>query len=401
MNPQFQAPNQNLRILCVDDELNVLAAYQRNLRKLFHLTTAPSGDEALRLIKHQGPYAVIVADMRMPEMDGVQLLAEVKRLAPETIRIMLTGDADQRTAMAAVNQGQIFRFLTKPCEPETLAAALFSGLAQYRLVTAEKELLEKTLNGSVQLLTEVLSLADPEGFGRCQILKDNILTFARHFDVLQTWDLEMGAMLAQIGCVTLPPQVLAKWRHDAPLTEAEKDLIAKLPEVGAHLLEKIPRLEPVACIVRYQQKNFDGTGFPPDRLAGQDIPIGARLLKVLADLASLEASGQTKAMALQIMQHRTGYYDPAVMQAVSVSLDIYLPPAMVLSIWVKDLQSGYEILSDVKNKDNMLIVKAGTTVSPLLLARLQNFASLAMLQEPIRVRLPADPGETPAAGSEA
>ena len=388
MHPQ--SPTPSLRILCVDDDANMLSAYQRNLRKQFSLDTVPSGAEALRLIRDHGPYAVIVADMRMPEMDGVELLTEVERLAPQTIRIMLTGNADQLTAMDAVNRGHIFRFLTKPCAPETLVAALCAGQEQYRLVTAEKELLEKTLNGSVQLLIEVLSLADPAGFGRCQILRDNILTFARHFNLPQTWDMEMGAMLAQIGCVTLPPAVLAKWRSGSLLSGAEKDLIAHVPEVGAQLLGNIPRLEQVARMVRYQHKNFDGTGLPHDDVAGQDIPIGSRLLKVLADLASLEAASKPKALALQAMQRRLGYYDPTVIQAVSVSLDIYLPSAEDLHVAAKDLQPGYLIMSDIKNVDGILIVKAGATVSPLLLARLRAFASLAMLQEPITVRVPKD-----------
>ena len=400
MNPQPHLPNLSLRILCVDDEANVLAAYQRNLRKQFSLDTVPSGAAALRLIQSQGPYAVIVADMRMPEMDGVQLLTAVKRLAPETIRIMLTGDADQSTAMEAVNQGHIFRFLTKPCAPETLVAALCAGQEQYRLVTAEKELLEKTLNGSVQLLTEVLSLADPVGFGRGQILRDHILTFAKHFNVPHTWDLEIGAMLAQLGCVTLPPAVLTKWRNGAALTGAEKDLVARVPEVGSRLLGNIPRLEQVARMVRYQQKNFDGSGLPQDEVAGQDIPIGARLLKVLADLSLLEGANKPKEAALQVMQRRLGYYDPDVLQAVSASLDIYLPATEILAIAVKDLQLGYLIMSDVKSLDDILIVKAGATVSHLLLERLHNFANFAGVREPITVRVPKDVGGTVVVGSE-
>jgi response regulator RpfG family c-di-GMP phosphodiesterase len=382
------------RILCVDDEANVLSAYQRNLRKQFLLDTALSGTEALRLIADHGPYAVIVADMRMPEMDGVQLLAEVKRRAPDTTRIMLTGNADQHTAVEAVNQGHIFRFLTKPCTPETLVAALHAGQEQYRLVTAERELLEKTLNGSVQLLTEVLSLADPVAYGRGQMLKDNILTFARHLKVSQTWDLEMGAMLAQIGRVTLPPAVLAKWQSGYPLTGAEKNLVARLPEFGARLLGNIPRLEPVARMVLYQQKHFDGTGLPHDEVAGADIPLGARILKVLTDLGELEATGKPKHTALQAMQQRPGCYDPAVLQAASASFDIYLPEAASLAtrdlaVTVRDLHAGYLILSDVRSMDDILIVKAGATVSLPLLERLRNFADMAGVQEPITVRVPA------------
>src|ERR1700733_8122058 len=100
------------RILCVDDDINILEGYQRALRKEFDITTAPGGEEALVKIRDEGPFAVVVSDMRMPGMDGIQLLTRIKQVAPESVRIMLTGNADQQTAMNAVNEGNIFRFLT-------------------------------------------------------------------------------------------------------------------------------------------------------------------------------------------------------------------------------------------------------------------------------------------------
>ena len=92
------------KILCVDDEPNILQAYQRSLRKDFQIDTADGGEQALALMASAGPYAVIVSDMRMPGMDGVQFLTSARALAPETVRIMLTGNADQKTA-ASPNGG--------------------------------------------------------------------------------------------------------------------------------------------------------------------------------------------------------------------------------------------------------------------------------------------------------
>jgi len=106
------------KILCVDDEPNVLKAYKRGLRSNFAIDIATSGGEALQFIESRGPYAVIVSDMRMPQMNGIELLNTVKQCAPDTVRIMLTGNADQQTAIDAVNPGEIFRFLNKPCQPE-------------------------------------------------------------------------------------------------------------------------------------------------------------------------------------------------------------------------------------------------------------------------------------------
>ena len=380
------------RILCVDDDANILAAYQRGLRKHFPIDIAGDGPSALQMLQEHGPYAVVVADMRMPGMDGVQLLMEARRLCPDTVRLMLTGNADQHTAIEAINKGHIFRFLSKPTSPESFAAVLTAGLEQYRLITAERELLEKTLNGSVRLLTDILSLTDPISFGHGQNLKDSIRTLARHFQIDQTWDLEMAAMLSQVGCVTIPPSVLLKVRSGFALTGPEKDLMTRLPEFGARLLGNIPRLESVARIVLYQNKNFDGTGFPLDPVAGQDIPMGARMLKVLTDLSQLEED-KPKHKALQEMRERTGCYDPMVLDAAWASLDLGPSESagashQDIAVSIKDLHPGYLLLANVKTRDDILIVKAGTKVSLALLERLRNFADMAGVQEPIPVRVP-------------
>ncbi|PLX60615.1 MAG: hypothetical protein C0630_14285 [Sedimenticola selenatireducens] len=122
------------RILLVDDEPLILSGYRRGLGKQFSIDTATSGAEALELFDRTGdnPYAVVVSDMRMPEMDGVELLKRLTVSHPQAIRIMLTGNSDQQTAMDAVNQGHVFKFLTKPCSAAALREALDEALVQYR-----------------------------------------------------------------------------------------------------------------------------------------------------------------------------------------------------------------------------------------------------------------------------
>ena len=129
----------NNQILFVDDDPNLLAALQRSLRRLFHFDTALGGPEALNTIATHGPYAVIVADQSMPGMSGVELLEIVRQRAPDTVRVMLTGNADQQAAVDAVNRGAVFRFLNKPCPPEVLIPALEMALKQYELVHTERE----------------------------------------------------------------------------------------------------------------------------------------------------------------------------------------------------------------------------------------------------------------------
>ena len=124
------------RILLVDDEVNVLEGLRRNLRPFFDVTTADSPDQALKLVATQGPYEVVVSDLRMPEMDGIALLCSIRKVSPDTVRVLLTGFGDMNSIIAAVNEGNVFRFLSKPCPPWALTRALEDSVRQYRLSTA-------------------------------------------------------------------------------------------------------------------------------------------------------------------------------------------------------------------------------------------------------------------------
>ena len=131
------------RILFVDDEENILAAFRRQLRNQFAIETVSRGQLALDILSTTGPYAVVVADMRMPVMDGVEFLTRVKEISPDTVRVMLTGFADLTTAIDAINDGNIFRLLTKPCPTDILVKTLGDALEQHRLIAAEKVRVDK------------------------------------------------------------------------------------------------------------------------------------------------------------------------------------------------------------------------------------------------------------------
>ena len=380
------------KILCVDDEENVLTGLQRTLRKQFPIDIAVGGAAGLQRLERDGPYAVVMADMQMPEMNGIEFLKKAQAAAPDTVRLMLTGNADQKTAVDAVNDGHVFRFLTKPCDPPQLTSALEAALKQYRLITAERELLENTLGGAVTVLTEILSAMDPATFQRSQRLKEYVQAFAQASSMKTVWELELAAMLSQIGRVTIPVTLLAKERAGLSLTGPERDVLNRVPEVGARLLEKIPRLENVAAIIRYQQKQFDGSGCPTDSVAAEDIPIGARILKVLGDLAAIEAKAVSKAGAFQRMQERKGWYDPDVLAAASRCFDVWLgipdekrPPPQLMRI--EDLRASHVLAQDIRTKDGSLIMAADTKLSPTILEKLVNFQALGTIDGTILVHL--------------
>ncbi|MBU0595075.1 response regulator [Candidatus Bipolaricaulota bacterium] len=377
------------KVLCVDDDLNILNAYRRGLRRLFEIETAPGGPEGLKAIASQGPFAVVVSDMRMPGMDGIKFLTAVKKCAPESVRIMLTGNADQQTAIDAVNEGSIFRFLTKPCPPEHLAKTLTAGIEQYDLITAEKELLGKTLKGAIKLLSEVLSLTNPTAFGHASRVRNVVRDLCKELKVPNPWLFEIAAMLSQIGCVTIPPETLAKVQNGEEFTADEAKMFESHPKVGCDLVAHIPRLENVSQIIAYQQKRFDGSGPPSGSVAGDDIPLGARILKVALDYDALKWSGLSDADVMLALSEREGWYDAQILEKVG---NIRGPkaPVSIRSVRMRELNTTMTLVEDVTTVEGSLVVGKGQEVTHSLCERLKNFSRHRDIKEPIRVMVRND-----------
>lgn len=385
------------KILCVDDDPNILQAYQRALHKEFHIDAALGGEEALSAVTRHGPYAVVVADMRMPGMTGVEVLARVRQITPDTVRMMLTGNADQQTALEAVNEGQIFRFMTKPCPPEAFAKALAAGLEQYRLVTAERELLSKTLSGSVKLLTDMLGFVNPAAFGRASRIQRVARRLCQEMQLTVTWPIELAAMLSQLGSITIPQETLTKiYRHEE-VPETAVEAFQEHPRIGRELLIHIPRLEQVAEIVGYQEKYYSGEGFPQDFRRGDDIPLGSRVLKVALDWDSLLLGGLPEEMAVAKMFERRGCYDPAVLQALKAANQIETVMG-IRTMQVSDLQDGMILAEDIRSIRNTLLCAKGQEVTPAVRLQLRNYIVNVGLSGPITVFVPLEEAEPDDAG---
>lgn len=376
------------KILFVDDEANVLSALKRQFRKQYAVSTAEGGAEALKMISQEGPFSVIVSDMQMPEMNGIQFLQVAQQMAPESVRLMLTGNADQQTAVDAVNKGCVFSFYTKPCTPEVMSQAIEKAVDQYRLITAERELLEGTLNGSVKLLMDMLSMVAPDVFGKTVVIQEMVGKLMDSFYQGDTWNLNLAAMLSNIACVTLPPETLAKIGSNKTLSPQEKLMITRLPEVGRNLISNIPRLELVAEIIFYQHKLFNGSGFPADDRSGENIPLESRILKVLHDLEDYKSQGLEANQALKHMAAATGSYDPTILNEVA---RIFAHNAnavasnTIINTTLSGLQPGHVLASNIENMEGKLLYSAGHKITGTMIERLLNYHQITKLKEPIQV----------------
>ena len=388
------------RILLVDDEALVLAALRRQLRAHFDVTVTTEPWEALQLAASKVSYAVVVSDLRMPGMDGVTLLSRIRTLSPDTVRVLLTGNADMEAAIAAVNEGNIFRFLSKPCPTGILLRALEASVEQHRLITAERVLLEQTLRGSLKTLTEILAMVNPLAFGRALRARKLIGELAFLEKVSDPWQAEIAAMLAQIGWVTLPAETTRKLYDGATLSAYEQAVVGNLPAVADQLLANIPRLEPVRQILQYQDKHYDGQGPPQNQISGQAIPWGARALKAVLDFDVLESQGYSVQVALDTMRARTGWYDPVLLGTIARLQGDKPREATVVDLQLHAVRPGMVFAQDVKTRSGLLLMARGQEVTPGLVERIKNLALNSKINDPVLVILPGPPS-APLSGEEA
>ncbi len=373
------------RILLVDDEPHVLDGLRRILRSQFSVETAASPALALERIRDAGPYSVVLSDFQMPQMNGASFLAAARAATPDTSRILLTGQADLASAAAVVNEGGIIRLLLKPCGRDELIDALQAGVEQYRLITAERDLLENTLRGSVRALTDVLALANPATFERAMRLRSLVTPIVQASGREPVaWQVELAAMFAQLGAVAVPAEVLERAERGGPLTHEERDLIEQLPRIADRMLAGIPRIEEVRAAILSQGAQFDGQA-STDMRAGAAIPFGGRVLRLASDFDTLESAGIEPAEALAALRARGGVYDPALLDALELVL-ADRASRVPCQMSVSELAPGMVLSADVVTLDGLKLIAKGHELTPSLLARLANYAvMLSGVREPIAV----------------
>jgi len=378
------------KVLCVDDEANILFAYRRQLRKHYCVETALGGEEGLKAIETRGPYAVVISDLKMPGMDGIKFLSTVREKSPDSVRVMITGFADLEVAMAAVNEGNIFRFLTKPVDTEQLVRAIDAAIEQYRLIVAERELLEKTLNGSIKVLTEMLSLVNPLAFSRTSRLRRYVDYVLKKLNVKDTWQYDLAAMLSHIGCITLDNETLEKVYAGQELSREELEAFSSHPATGCRLIQNIPRLGTVARIIANQLKSVaeieTGGG-------GDDVIFGSKLLRVVVEFDRLITGGESVSSAIRRLRENPDEFDAEIVGALE-GISIEPGGTKVMSLMIRDIATGMILDQDVRSKEGVLLVAKGQEISISVLERLRRLSQKGNVEEPIRVLVPTSEAKT-------
>lgn len=371
----------NQRILLVDDDATLLEGLVRQHRKRFDLVTAVGPQAGLRAFAEGPAFAVVVADFQMPGMNGAAFLARVRELGPDTTRIMLTGQADYVTATEAVNRGKVFRFLSKPCEPEQFVLAAEAAIEQYRLVHSERMLLAHTLKGCIEVLSEVLALANPSAFGRAARARRYVGHIIAALDLPEPWRLEAAALLSQIGCVAIPDDVFERVSCGKSLSSAQLAMVDGHPRLARDLLAKVPRLEAVGEIVLHQRAEF-GQG---EELS-EDVRLGSRILAAALDYEELISLGAPTHQAIAVLRKDELRYGSRVLDALA-SADPHHASRSIDILALSDVRTGMVLEEEIRNKDGILVLNRGHELTQSSLARLRNYADLGMIdQREFRVR---------------
>ncbi len=360
----------NNKILCVDDEESILRGFQLNLRKDFELHLASNGVEGLEVFDQEGGFALVLSDMRMPQMDGATMLSEIKKRDPEVVTVLLTGHTDFESAMSAVNEGSIFRMLSKPCPPEMLIRVLGDGLAQHDLIKSKRILLDQTLRGAVDALAQSLSTAKPLFFGRAQRVRRIANELSDMLKIEDAWRVDIASIFSQLAYISLPESVTEDVYYKRDLTSGVKEMVRKFPEETEKIIEKIPGLEDVVEIlgkltVQHRFEEDDDTGLRK----------AASILRVALDFDYYEEQGHDRSLIVQTLKSRKDDYDPEVTECLSQLLVVAEQKYRLEEITIRKLEVGMRLAQELRLSDGLLVASSGADVDRQLLKVIRNYVS--------------------------
>jgi len=358
------------KILFVDDERSLLNGIERRLGLDYDIVTAISGEDGLTAIREQGPFALVVTDMRMPQMNGVQFVQEARKISADAVYMMLTGNQDQATATDAVNNGQVFRFLNKPCQTDDLKIAIEAGLRQFQLVAGERELLHKTFCGAVGVLTDVLESSHPEIFGRCARTSEIVSRLCKSLSFEERWEYKLATKLSLLGFVIIPDD--GRTSIDFALQgnpEARKQML-QAAEIGERLVQRIPRLECVAKIIR-RQAEADGSLCSSQPKNEQEVAgVGATLLRLALHWDSATRQGLTTTTAIQEIQSALPQLGVNVIDALQ-EIDLDVSGIEQCDVAIDDLEVGMVLADYIITPCGTILLRQGRRLNATIIEKIR------------------------------
>lgn len=421
-------------LLFVDDEPSILSSLRRLFRPLgYTIHVAESGARGLELLAEHS-IDLVISDMRMPQMDGARFLEEVRNRWPAVMRILLTGYADVTSTVAAINRGEIYRYISKPWDDNEIVLVVQKALEYKRLQSenarllaltqaqnAELESINASLEAKVQarttdlrramellqasngnlkksflttikLLSGLLDLRSQLLGGHARRVAEHARTLAQRLgeNEASVQSIFFAGLLHDIGKIGWSEDLLDKpWNR---LTPDERGIVVKHPAVAQNLLMAIEPLRDATVIIRHHHERFDGKGYP-DQLGGIAIPVGARILAVTNDydsllLGTLTARPLTPTEARVFLNDNRGSrYDPTVVDVFDAMLTERKQTELEeLQVRIMHLHPGMVLSRDVMHPEGYLLLLAGHTLDEHLIGQLAKIEKAGGRQIPVFVR---------------
>ena len=385
MPPLMEHPPTRGTIMIVDDNPANLKLLEDMLRQQgYEVLSFPRGRLALAATEREPPDLVLL-DITMPEMNGYEVCERLKsstRLAGIPVIFLSALNATEDKVKGFRSGGD--DYISKPFQLEEVQARVQTHLRLRHMQQAERELLEKTLNGVVGTIWETIQLTSPALASRSRAIREIVLWITAKMKIQDSWQYELAATLCLVGCVALPDEVFEKALAGRALSPDESHMFRAHPETGARLLARIPRLEVVAEMIRMQQR-------PPAKSSfTEPATEGAHMLHLALELNQRVYRGLAYDVALAELRS-CSRFDRGMLDAL-LSYSPANAQSVVRSLLVRDLRSGMILDEDVMSKDgNLLLLKAGTVLTETWIERLENFAKIRRI-EAVRVRITAIAG---------
>lgn len=402
----------NKKVLYIDDEPHLLQAFKSLMRKEdVEIVTLEDSTLYKEVVENQGPFALILSDQRMPVIKGVEILENITAMHPDTIKMLITGFSDYGDTLRAINSGGISRYISKPWNDNELRNIVKEALSNYNLAKENKylieelqknnslltELIEGTVVKTVRLLSDVVGYVNSEAMAqtaRVRKLGQIILSTFPDINYDEKWHILCSFDLFNLGIALLPA-----WLQ-VSLSKSGLAAINRFPAaknhhlLAANLLYNIPRFSQVAEIIKYQAKNFDGTGDPSDEVKGTNIPFGARLLNILLEYDRQANENLKGEILLREMMAKPNKFDTEIISRIlkhlkpqSAEAKATRKPNEAFNCMVAQLVEGLLVLEDVVSDGGTKLISANTRISKqeLDFIRIWSNARREKIKEPIKV----------------
>ena len=380
--------NELPKILIVDDEKSVLKGIKLNLGRSYDITLASTANEVLGLIEQGQSFSVAVVDYVMPEMNGADLLKEIRRYDQSMVAILLTGATNYEIASEFVLKGGAFRLLSKPCPPAELIENIESALLHYNQMMADDHTLGEIMNSVVRSFTSVLAAALPLYFGRSQRVMRMSTEIAKKLRLRSIWRLDPACVFSHLGFATLPPDVQLRAYQNEGIKPNELELIRSFGEFTREMLSSIPKMHEVMKVVDLISEDY--------HIANDDEQDSAKLASVirLAKHYDFYASkGQNRPMIFEsILKNKSIYYGDSLNALSEIRPNTNGGP-QVISIETKELKKGMRLQEDLFLESGTLFAPQGSIVNPPLLYVMNNYR-ICSIKDPFPQRIMVSRGSS-------